>query len=155
VAAIGDATASALSRWRIAPDLVASTATAEGLLDALPVTPARALLPRAAVARAVLPEGLRARGWDVDVLPVYRTEARAVPDVGADAIVFLSSSAVDAYVDATGAAPNALVACIGPVTASTARQRGLEVAIEARAGDVDALVGLVADALGPAGGDID
>ena len=70
VAAIGDATAAALARWRIVADVVASSSTAEGLLDALPTEPARALLPRAEVAREVLPEGLRARGWSVDVLPV-------------------------------------------------------------------------------------
>ncbi|MEA3054664.1 MAG: uroporphyrinogen methyltransferase / synthase, partial [Actinomycetota bacterium] len=147
VAAIGDATAAALRRWRVAPDVVASTSTAEGLLDALPTEPACALLPRAEVARDVLPDGLRARGWDVDVLPVYATEHRAISDVGADAIVFLSSSAVDAFVDANGSSTTATIACIGPVTATAARQHGLEVAVESPAGDVAALVALLTASL--------
>jgi uroporphyrinogen III methyltransferase/synthase len=147
VAAIGGATARALERWRVAPDLVASTSTAEGLLDALPEGPACALLPRAETGRAVLPDGLRARGWDVDVLPVYRTEHRAVPDAGADVIVFLSASAVDSFVDANGASTPAVVACIGPVTAERASTRGLTVSVEAPAGDVAALVDLIAAAV--------
>jgi uroporphyrinogen III methyltransferase/synthase len=147
VAAIGDATASALGRWRVVPDVVASTSTAEGLLDALPTGPACALLPRAQVARDALPDGLRARGWQVDVLPVYRTEQRPIPNVGADAIVFLSPSAVEAFVDANGASTTAAIACIGPVTATTARQHGLDVAVEAPAGDVAALVERLAVAL--------
>jgi uroporphyrinogen III methyltransferase/synthase len=147
VAAIGAATAAALERWRIVADVVASPSTAEGLLEALPDAPACALLPRAEVAREVLPEGLRARGWDVDVLPVYRTERRAVTDAGADAIVFLSSSAVDAFVDANGTTTSAAIACIGPITAETARSRGLDVAVESPAGTVTALVDLLVDAL--------
>ena len=126
---------------------MASPSTAEGLLDALPSEPACALLPRAEVARDVLPNGLRARGWDVDVLPVYRTEHRAVPDAGADAIVFLSSSAVDSFVDANGASTAAAIACIGPVTATTARQRGLDVTVESPAGDAAVLAELLAAAL--------
>jgi uroporphyrinogen III methyltransferase/synthase len=147
VAAIGDATAAALARWRIVADVVPSPSTAEGLLDALPDGPAHALLPRAEVAREVLPEGLRGRGWTVDVLPVYRTEHRAVPDAGADAIVFLSSSAVDAFVEVNGAPSSAVVACIGPITAAAARERGVTVAVEAPAGDVDALAAMLADVL--------
>lgn len=145
IAAIGTGTNAALRRHRIEPDLVPADAVAEGLLDALPGGPARALLPRAAVARDVLPSGLRARGWTVDVLEVYRTERRAPAAADADAITFLSSSAVDAYVDANGTerVPSVVV-CIGPVTAATARQRGLAVTIEAEthsgAGVVDGLL---------------
>ena len=143
VAAIGNATASALAHWHVVADCVATTATAEGLLDVLPSPPARALLPRAEVARDALPDGLRARGWTVDVLPVYRTTSRPVVDAGADAITFLSSSAVEAFTGAT----DAVVACIGPVTAATARERGLHVVVESPAGDVDALLERLVDAL--------
>lgn len=144
VAAIGPATADALRSWRLEPDVVADEALAEGLLDALPTSPCRALLPRAEVAREVLPEGLRARGWSVDVLPVYRTE-RLAPSAGeADAITFLSSSAVDAWVDANGTRVPPVVVCIGPATAATARDRGLAVTVEATEHTVDGVVdGLV------------
>jgi uroporphyrinogen III methyltransferase/synthase len=137
VAAIGPVTAAALRRWHVVADVVGDD-DAEALLGDLPSAPGRALLPRALVAREVLPDGLRARGWTVDVVPVYRTDAVAPAAVEADAITFMSSSAVDAYVDANGTQRTpAVVATIGPVTSERARQRGLDVTIEAdpRTGD--------------------
>jgi uroporphyrinogen III methyltransferase/synthase len=136
IAAIGPSTADALARWHVVPDVVASEAVAESLLQALPLDPCRALLPRALEARDVLPDGLSGRGWTVDVLPVYRTARRPISDVGADAITFMSSSAVEAFEGSTGA----IVACIGPVTAATARERGMKVAIEADPHTGDGLV---------------
>ena len=77
VAAIGRGTADALRRYRVVADLVPEEFVAESLLDAMPAGPTdrtgRVLLARAAVARDVLPEGLRARGWEVDVVEAYRT----------------------------------------------------------------------------------
>ena len=105
---------------------------------------------RAEVARDVLPEGLVAVGWDVDVVTAYRTlpaqvaveTAEQVAD--ADAITFTSSSTVTNYV-ATGAPVPPVVAAIGPVTAATAQEAGLTVTVEAGVhtldGLVDALVG--------------
>jgi uroporphyrinogen III methyltransferase/synthase len=148
VAAIGSGTEVALRSHRVVPDLVPNEAVAESLLAALPSEPRRALLPRAAVARDVLPDGLRSRGWTVDVLDVYRTEHRAPAKVDADVVTFMSPSAVDAYVDANGTDDVPTVACIGPVTAARARERGLTVAIEAdehsAAGLVDRIVRHVA-----------
>ena len=145
IAAIGPGTAAALAAWHVVADLVPPEAVAESLLDALPMEACRALLPRAAEARDVLPDGLRSRGWTVDVVDAYRTVARAPAAVDADAITFLSSSAVNAYVDANGT--NRLprvVACIGPVTAATARERGVRVDIEAAEHAVSGLIdGLV------------
>ncbi len=109
------------------------------------------LLARAAVARDVLPDGLRARGWDVDVVEAYRTQPTAISDeqraavADADVVTFTSSSTVDAFVDALGVDGHPpVVACIGPVTAATARAHGLPVTIEAPVhtipGLLDALV---------------
>jgi uroporphyrinogen-III synthase len=109
------------------------------------------LLARAEVARDVLPEGLAARGYAVDVLPVYRTvpAAPAAEDLdrvrrgAVDAITFTSSSTVTNFCDLVGAPPEPqpLVVSIGPVTSATARERGLRVDIEA---DPHTLAGLVA-----------
>jgi uroporphyrinogen III methyltransferase/synthase len=132
IAAIGPGTAAALDRWRVVADLVPPDAVAESLLDALPSAPARALLPGARDARPVLADGLRHRGWDVEVVATYATEHLAPIALDADVLTFMSSSAVDAFVDANGtigAAP--VIACIGPVTAATARDRGLTVQVEA------------------------
>jgi len=155
VAAIGPGTAAALAVGNIRADLVPERFVAEGLLDDFPAPRpndrGRVLLVRAAVARDVLPEGLRQAGWTVDVVEAYRTVAtepseRQRERVGtADAVTFTSSSTVERFVAAFGidGVPD-LVASIGPVTSATARSLGLEVTVEAAehttAGLVDALV---------------
>ena len=157
VAAIGPGTAAALADRNVVADLVPEQYVAESLLEALsdevgPGGPGRVLIPRAETARDVLPDGLAAAGWDVDVVPAYRTVAPA-PDpasaavlADADVITFTSSSTVTNFVDAYGAdvAPE-VVATIGPVTTATARSRGLEVAVEAAEHTVDGLVAALED----------
>ena len=147
IAAIGPGTADALERWNIRPDLVPERFVAESLLAAFPPGPGRVLLPRAAVARDVLPDGLRGAGWEVDVVEAYRTErASPSPEVidaarAADAVTFTSSSTVTGYLDVAGReAVPPVVACIGPVTAATAREAGLPVAIESSIHTVNGLV---------------
>lgn len=147
VAAIGPGTARVLAAGRIVADLVPERFVAESLLDALPDGPGRLLLARAEVARDVLPEGLRARGWEVDVVDAYRTVPAAITDqqrsavAAADVITFTSSSTVEHSLAAFGAdgLPGA-VACIGPVTAATAREHGLTVDVEAPVHTIDGLV---------------
>jgi uroporphyrinogen III methyltransferase/synthase len=161
VAAIGPATAEALRRYRVVADLVPPDYQAEGLLAAFPSpppgTPAPAvLLPQAGGARAQLAAGLAARGWEVDAVEVYRTVAQTVSaDLlahagGADAILFASPSAVSSFVDqaeAAGSGVPPVVACIGPITAATARARGLTVSAEAAEHTVAGLLAALADAL--------
>jgi len=157
VAAIGPGTADALARWRVVADLVPERAVAEALLEALLVTAktgSRALLPRAAVAREVLPDGLRAAGWTVDVVVAYRTRPRALSSeaivaVGeADAICFTSASTVEHWVAAGGAATTPpVIVCIGPVTDTAAREHGLVVSAVADPHTIDGLVAAVNDAL--------
>ncbi|HYI61420.1 MAG TPA: uroporphyrinogen-III C-methyltransferase [Acidimicrobiales bacterium] len=162
VAAIGPGTAAALAAHRVVADLVPDRFVAEALLESFPdpppdpAAPRRVLLARAEEARPVLPEGLRARGWEVEVVPAYRTTAAPVTDgararvAAADSVTFASSSTVTRFVDAFGvdAAPP-VVACIGPVTAATARAAGLPVTVEAAEHTIDGLVAaLVAHASG-------
>ncbi len=158
VAAIGPGTAEALAAANIVADLVPARFVAEGLLEAFPAPPAsggRVLVARAAVARDVLPDGLRDAGWTVDVVEAYRTVEAPVSDEGraavasADAVTFTSSSTVERFVAAFGAdAVPPVVASIGPVTSETARRLGLRVDVEASdhsiAGLVTALAGLYA-----------
>ena len=152
VAAIGPATAAALAEHNVVADLVPAKYVAESLLEALtdevgPDGPGRVLIPRAETARDVLPNGLAAAGWDVDVVPAYRTMAPAPdPDAAAlladaEVITFTSSSTVTNFLDAYGAdAVPDVVASIGPITTATARNRGLEVTIEATEHTVSGLV---------------
>jgi len=154
IAAVGPATADALGRNGIRPDFVPDEYVGEGVLDGLCVRGvgggSRVLLPRALEAREVLPDELRARGAQVDVVPVYRTvPGTGDPEVLArlragdvDAVTFTSSSTVRNFarlaegVDLTGVA----VACIGPVTAATARELGMRVDVEPAEYTVPALV---------------
>jgi len=150
LAAIGPGTADVLAGAHLVADLVPERFVAESLLDAFPAAPAgggRVLLARAAVARDVLPEGLVARGWTVDVVEAYRTvpvpldAARAEAVARADVVTFTSSSTVTNFLAAAGAdAVPPVVAAIGPVTAGTARANGLRVEVEAAVHTIDGLV---------------
>jgi uroporphyrinogen III methyltransferase / synthase len=156
VAAIGPGTAEALARAGVRADLVPERFVAESLLDAFPAGPGRVLLPRAAVARDALPAGLAERGYGVDVVEAYRTVVgRPAPEalaaVGrADAVTFTSSSTVTNYLAVAGDLPvPPVVACIGPITADTARAAGLPVAVVATEHTIDGLVDALVGALGP------
>jgi len=160
VAAIGPGTAAALAARGVRPDVVPERFVAESLLEAFPAPSApgeRVLLARAEVARDVLPDGLAERGFQVDVLPVYRT-TRAVPDPGqlelvrtggVDALTFTSSSTVRNFCEALGGLPDPLplVASIGPVTSATATELGLTVTAEAPEHTIDGLVATLVDLL--------
>jgi uroporphyrinogen III methyltransferase/synthase len=149
-AAIGPETAAELERRMLRPAVVPREYRAEGLLDALATEDLRGrriLLPRAAGARTVLPETLAARGASVDEVIAYRAVTPADADVPGlraalaagdiDALTFTSSSTVRHFVELIGrdgvatlcGAPRPVVACIGPVTAETAREAGLTVAV--------------------------
>jgi uroporphyrinogen III methyltransferase / synthase len=161
VAAIGPGTARALAARGVRADVVPERSVAEALVEALAgvaVEGTRALVARASEARDVLPDSLRERGADVDVVAVYDTvpeplSPAALEGLGrADYVTFTASSTVDSLLDALAAAggsfpDEARVVSIGPVTSATARARGLAVAVEADRHDIDGLVeALVADA---------
>ncbi len=156
VAVVGPGTAEVAHAYGLPVDLVPERFVAEGLLEAFPAGPGRVLLPQAAAARPVLAEGLRARGWEVDVVEAYRTVPATLPPElverarRADAITFTSSSTVTSYLGAAGAeAVPPVVVCIGPVTAATATERGLTVAAVADTHSVAGLVAAVVRALAP------
>ena len=147
LAAIGPGTADVLAEHHLVCDLVPERFVAEGLLEVFPAPSGRntVLLARAEVARDVLPEGLAAAGWDVDVVTAYRTQPAQVTAgtaeqvAAADAITFTSSSTVTNFI-ATGAPVPPVVAAIGPVTAATAQEAGLTVTVEAGVHTLDGLV---------------
>lgn len=164
ICAIGPATAGALARHGLSADVVPEEFRGEGAADAVleaerdPAT-ARVLLPRAEVAREALPERLRAAGATVDVVPTYRTEGPTREDGIrirdhvhrglVDVLTFTSPSTVREVANALGEHASVIrtgfvVACIGPVTAEAARQRGWTVHVAAErytaAGLRDALV---------------
>jgi len=156
--AIGPRTAEALAGRGFRADLVPAEYQAEGILEAFKkenLKGARVLLPRAEVARDLLPDELRGRGAKVTVVVAYRTIR---PDTDAESIkaqlqrgaigvvTFTSSSSVRNYVelfadqhDACALTANAVVACIGPITAETAESFGFTVRVRAKENTVPAL----------------
>ena len=154
VAAIGPATAEVLRAANIRPDLVPRRYVAEALLDELldretARETGKALIARAAVARDVLPDGLREAGWEVNVVEAYRTKGVEVSQASCaeiatcDVITFASPSAAEQFGESglvAEVASQQTVACIGPITADTARKLGLEVAVEASEHTAEGLV---------------
>ena len=154
VCAIGPATARAVARRGIHPDVVPAEFVAEAMVDALrnvaDLAGARILLPRADIARSALPEGLRALGAVVTEVAAYTT----LPD-GADAprireqvqageidlVTFTASSTVRNFVRLVGSDLGGIeVASIGPITSGTARELGLPVHVEAAEYTIPGLV---------------
>jgi uroporphyrinogen III methyltransferase/synthase len=160
VAAIGPGTADAIAARGVRADLVPERFVAESLLAAFPdpeLPGSRVLIARAASARDVLPEGLAERGYEVDVLPVYRT-VPVTPDPNdvarvrageVDALTFTSSSTVKNFCDVVGPLETTTtsVISIGPVTSETARALGMRVDTEADPHTIDGLVTAVLDSL--------
>jgi uroporphyrinogen III methyltransferase / synthase len=158
VAAIGPGTAAALRDYGVVADVVPERSIAEALVEALAdveVDGRRALVARAAEARDVLPDALRDRGAEVDVVALYDTvredsdPAALERAAGADYLTFTSSSTVRNFLAAVpdGVPDGARIVSIGPVTSETIREAGLAVDVEAERHDPDGVVeALVADA---------
>ena len=155
ICAIGPATRAAVEALHLKVDLMGKEYVAEGLLAAFAahdLAGKRVLLPRAAVARDLVPVELTRRGARVDVVEAYRTvmpedaASRAGEVFGVahrpEIVTFTSSSTVRNTVAAVGPAALAgvKVASIGPVTSRTARELGLTVDAEAREFTIDGLV---------------
>lgn len=156
--AIGPRTAEALATGGLTADLVPEEYQAEGVIEALikeDMKGKRVLIPRAEVARNLLPDDLRKRGAEVTVAVAYRT-VRPEADVRSlqekltgreiGVVAFTSSSTVRNYVElfadretALALTRHAVVACIGPITADTAESYGLKVGIRAKENTIPSL----------------
>ena len=158
VGAIGPATAAGLERRGIRPDFTPSRAVSSAALEELVAfewNGVRVLLPAADIGRDELADGLSRLGASVERVTAYRTvtppdaaqRARDAFADGIDIITFTSSSTVRNLLGLLGedggpgkeAMSSSLVACIGPVTAGTARELGLRVDIEAEEHTVNGL----------------
>ena len=158
VGAIGPATAAALERRGIRPDFTPSRAVSSAALEELVAfewNGVPVLLPAADIGRDELADGLSRLGASVERVTAYRTvtppdaaqRARDAFADGIDIVTFTSSSTVRNLLGLLGedggpgkeALSGSLIACIGPVTAGTARESGLRVDIEAEEHTVNGL----------------
>lgn len=156
LAAIGPATAAELETHGLRADYMPGEYVAEAVAAGLgDVGGQRVLLPRADIARPALANLLRQSGAEVVEVDAYRTLRPEIdPDelrdllAGITVVAFTSSStvrnlaamAVDAGLELPGALGEVAVACIGPITAATARELGLAVNVTAKEYTIDGLV---------------
>lgn len=153
--AVGPATAEALHARGLAVDCIPDRFVAEGVLEALggraDVAGRRVLYAASEGARPALPDGLRALGATVELIPLYRSVGDAdglrriretLESAAVDLVTFTSASSVHAYVEAVGEelARRSPAASIGPITSDALRAVGIPVAIEARESTIASLV---------------
>jgi uroporphyrinogen III methyltransferase/synthase len=169
LAAIGAETAEALGRIGLRADVVPREYRAEGLVEALRPHVGggtRVLLVRAAEARDVVPRELGAAGAEVTIAPAYRTllvkegadHVTGLLEAGAvDVVTFTSSSTVRGFLALLGSddvrrrLAGVVLAAIGPITASTLAEYGLEARISPREYTIPALAAAIAAHFRPAG----
>jgi len=151
LACVGPGTAARLrSRLGLTPDLVPPRATTRSLGEAIPAGNGRAVLPRADLASAELPELLAGKGYEVEEVVAYRVvRPTALPDEvlddltrgRIDLVALGSPSTARNLVALLGGRPwSARIVSIGPVTSAACRELGLDVAAEADPHDLDGLV---------------
>ena len=149
--AVGPSTAQRVSGYGLRVDLTPDESRAEGVFEALkaagPLAGTRLLLPRADIAREVLPDQLREAGAEVTDIIAYRTVVaggerdsdhdiyRMLLERQIDAVTFTSASTVRNFARMLGEEQAAdllnttVVAAIGPVTAEAAQQLGIRVGV--------------------------
>ncbi|MAF39255.1 MAG: HemD protein, partial [Chloroflexi bacterium] len=155
VGAIGPATAQALANRGITTDFMPSHPVSEKVIKELSGRDWKGvsvLLPSADIGRHELEKGLAEMGAQVNRLSAYRNVPVAgVSDLakrafidGVDVVTFTSSSTVRNLAEMLDGDLTAIqasfIACIGPVTAATARELGLRVDLEASEHTVEGLV---------------
>jgi uroporphyrinogen III methyltransferase/synthase len=137
---------------------------AEGILQSfagIDLKGRKILIPRAAKARDILPQGLKKKGASVDVVTAYQTLnsgrkkeefEELFTENKVDVITFTSSSTVTNFVEIMGTdyslPPHVQIACIGPVTAATAKKAGFSVDIHQKEYTIEGLVQALIDYFG-------
>jgi uroporphyrinogen III methyltransferase/synthase len=167
VCAIGPATARRLKKMGVFVHAIPKEFIAESILEGfkkMTIQGKRILLARAKKARDVLPKGLKKLGAEVDVVAVYRTIRprggskrlkRLLAEGEIDVIAFTSSSTVNHFAellkkeDLKRLLKGIAIACIGPVTARTAKEWGLKVRIQPKQYTIPGLTRAIADSYKP------
>ena len=148
ICAIGPKTAKIFENFGIVPDFIPKKYQAEYIIEGmlkLGIKGKKFLLPRAKVARKILPQKIKEQGGEIDVVTVYETK---MPDTNKseviellknkkiDYITFTSSSTVKNFVEMIekklDLLKNVKLVSIGPITSNTLRDYGLSPSIEAK-----------------------
>jgi len=166
VCAIGPATANQLKERGVSAHYIPKEFIAESILEGfqkMEIKGKRILLARAKKARDILPKGLRKMGAGVDVVEVYRTVTpkgaskklkQLLKEGRINVVTFTSSSTVDHFAellkkeDLKKLLKSIAIASIGPVTAKTAKERGLRVQIQPKQYTIPGLTQAIAQYFG-------
>ena len=161
--AIGPATANQLKERGVSVHYIPKEFIAEAILkgfEKMTIKGKRMLLARAKQARDILPKGLRKMGAEIDVVEVYRTVRpkggskklkKILTDGKIDVITFTSSSTVNHFAellnkeDLKKLLKGIAIACIGPVTARTAKEWGMKARIQPKQYTIPGLTRAIAD----------
>lgn len=165
-ACVGDATAKEIHRHHIAvecqPAIATASALAEELIETGSLDSAKVIAVTGNLNRDILVKKLEAARAIVDTLPLYRTEkldlsesaaAHDFRERGADAVLFASSSAVDAFVQQADslrldpAAQRPLFGSMGPQTSATLKKLKLPLDFESDAPGLDPLIAALIERL--------
>jgi uroporphyrinogen III methyltransferase/synthase len=167
VCAIGPATAKQLKGKGVRVHYTPKEFIAEGILDGfgkMAVQGKRILLARVKQARDVLPKGLKKLSAEVDVVEAYRTVKprggtkrliKLLTDEIIDLITFTSSSTVNHFAellkkdDMKRLLKGIAIACIGPITAQTAKRLGMKVQIQPKEYTIPGLTQAIVDYFAP------
>lgn len=164
IGVIGPGTAAELAKVGIRADFMPEEYRAEGLIEffkSIDINGKSFLIPRARVAREILPLALKQRGAYVEVVESYETvqpqlasgELERLLTPSPDAITFTSSSTVTNFLRLLDdhhrreVLEKIAIASIGPITSETIKRHGLQVSIEARESTIPGLVQALQDYL--------
>lgn len=146
IAAIGSGTKAAVEQYMVGVDFVPSEFVGEVFADEFPVGEGRVLMPRAKVARDVIPLRLRDKGWTVDVVEAYETRhpsfaSGITAEGGKTVVLFTSPSTVDGFIRVSaGHLDGISFGAIGPITARRASGAGIPLDFVADTHSFDGLV---------------
>lgn len=161
IAAVGSKTAEAIEKSGLHVDLIPQQFTNEGVIEAIQAdfkAGMKVLLPRADIAREILPSELRRLGAEVTEAVVYETRSdhsrsaeilSLLEKKEIDVITFMSPSAVKSFSQLIGGQNRSSlldyvkITCIGPVTAEAAKDLGLKVDGVAERYTIEGLIDLL------------
>ena len=159
VAAVGESTAAAARKAGFNVTLVPESYVAESLVEAIGnrANNKKILLARAAVARDVIPNALRAVGAQVDIVDAYRN---VLPEAAPSILLQVLATPIDAATSTSSSSVTYLAQAariagipwplhgvpavsIGPITSQTLRELLWEPAAEAAQSDIPGLIAAV------------
>lgn len=163
IVAIGPKTREEIEKYGIFCEFMPEEFVAEAILEVFrgeELKGKKVLLPRADIARKVLPETLRSMGAEVNEAIAYRTVMgegnteeliKLLEEKRIHVLTFTSSSTVKNFVKKLGSdnvqrlLAGVMVASIGPITSASAGELGIAVDVQAKEYTIEGLVQAVLD----------